>query len=121
MIDNAPLNAKRQWNRIFDIRFFTGRNALAADSQTRRFVSVVLPRDQNISFTRYCTKYEMDDGDASLQYVQRRRAGGELRARRLREVVYDALARELPELAMPAPGADLVAVVLQHRKHSLTH
>jgi hypothetical protein len=33
--------------------------------------------EQNISFTRYRTKYEMDDGDASPQYVQRRGAGGE--------------------------------------------
>jgi len=80
-----------------------------------------LRSDQNISFTRYCTKYEMDDGDASPEYVRRRRAGGELRARRLREVMYDALAREFPELAMPAPGANLVAVVLQHRKYGLTH
>ena len=35
--------------------------------------------------------------------------------------MHDALVRELPKLAMPAPGADLVAVVLQHRKHSLAH
>ena len=33
--------------------------------------------DQNIRFTRYRVKYEMDDGDASSGYVQRRGAGGE--------------------------------------------
>jgi len=54
----------------------------------------------------------MDDGDASPEYVQRRRAGGEPLTRRLSEIMYDALTRELPELVMPAPGADLVAVVL---------
>jgi hypothetical protein len=40
-------------------------------------ISADLRGDQNISFTRHCTKYEMDDGDASPQYVQRRGAGGE--------------------------------------------
>ena len=54
----------------------------------------------------------MDDGDASPEYVRRRGAGGEALTRRLRQVMYDALARELPELAMPAPEANLVAVVL---------
>ena len=77
--------------------------------------------DQNISFTRYHTKYEADDGDTSLEYVRRRRAGGEPLTRRLREIMHDTLARELPELAVPTPGADLVAVVLHHRKHGLTH
>jgi hypothetical protein len=33
----AALNAKRQWNKVFDIRFFTGRNALTADTETGRF------------------------------------------------------------------------------------
>jgi hypothetical protein len=35
--------------------------------------------------------------------------------------MYDALARKLLELAMPAPGADFVAIVFQHRKHGLGH
>ena len=84
-------------------------------------ISPDLRSDQNISFTRDCTKHEMDDGDASPEYVRRRGAGGEALTRRLRQVMYDALARELPELAVPAPGANLVAVVLQHRKHRLAH
>jgi hypothetical protein len=33
--------------------------------------------DQNISFTRYRTTDEVDDGDASPEYVRRREAGGE--------------------------------------------
>jgi len=40
-------------------------------------ISAALRGDQNISFTRYRTKYEVDDGDASPRYVQRRGAGGE--------------------------------------------
>ena len=31
--------------------------------------------------------------------------------RRLRQVMHDALASQLPELAVPAPGAELLAVV----------
>ena len=61
-------------------------------------------------------KYEVGDGDVSPRYVRRKRAGGELRARRLREFMNDALPCELPELAVPTPGAEFVAVVLQHRK-----
>jgi len=38
-------------------------------------------------------------------------AGGEPLTRRLRQVMHDALASQLPELAMPAPGAELLAVV----------
>jgi len=40
-------------------------------------ISADVRGEQNISFTRYRTNYEMDDGDASPRYVQRRGAGGE--------------------------------------------
>ena len=40
--------------------------------------------------------------------------------RRLREVMYDALPRELPELAVPAPGAQLLAVVFLQLREPLS-
>ena len=64
----------------------------------------------------------MDDGDVSGRYPRRKSAGGEPLTRRLREVMHDALPCELPELAVPAPGAELLAVIqLQHREVRLTH
>ena len=63
-----------------------------------------------------------DDGDASPGYVRKRGAGGEPLTRRLRQVMDDALPSQLPELAMPAPGAQLLAVVfLQLREAGFTH
>jgi hypothetical protein len=53
-----------------------------------------------------------DDGHVSSGYVQKRGAGGKLLIRRLRQIMHDALPCELPELAMPAPGAEFLAVVL---------
>jgi hypothetical protein len=56
--------------------------------------------------------------DTSGEGGSRRRAI----SRRLRQVMQDALPSELPELAMPAPEAQLLAVVfLQLRKARFTH
>jgi hypothetical protein len=58
-----------------------------------------------------CANVYVDDGNTPGGYVQRKSAGGELLTRRLREIMYDALPGELPELAMQAPGAEFLAVV----------
>ena len=42
----------------------------------------------------------MDDGDASPEYVRRRREGNEPLTRHLRRVMYDPLPCELTELAL---------------------
>ena len=64
----------------------------------------------------------MDDGDVSQRHSGRKSAGGETLTRRLREVVHDTLPSQLSELAVPAPRAQLLAVILlQQRKSRLAH
>jgi hypothetical protein len=84
------------------------RHILRSDDSVATDVLVA----QSINFMGYCVKLYVDDGDASHRYIRRRGAGGEPLTRRLREVMYNALPCELPELAVPAPGAEFVAIVL---------
>jgi hypothetical protein len=64
----------------------------------------------------------MDDDDVSQHHSGRKSAGGEALTRCLREVVYDTLPSQLSELAVPAPRAQLLAVILiQQGKSCLTH
>ena len=51
-----------------------------------------------------------DDGDASDHYAGEREQAASL-TRRLRQIMDDALASELSELAVPAPRAELLTVV----------
>ena len=41
--------------------------------------------------------------------------------RRLREIMNDTLPRQLPELAVPTPGAQPLSIILQHREDRFTH